>query len=287
MSNCGYNALKNSEDYPQALPQGYRLLDMYVVGRVLGQGGYGITYLGIEKNTGEKIAIKEYFPRETAQRDYETNCIESISIKDREYFEKGKGNFLQEARVLAKFAGIPNIVEIRGCFEENNTAYIIMEYIEGITFQQYITQRGGKIPWKDACEKLMPVISEITDADGNIVYEVADIGSCMDLQVIIPDTYKGKPVVSIQKYAFCDDDFEEIIIPDSIYFIDERAFYECTKLKEIVIPSSVTDMHHWAFLGSAITTIYCEADSQPVGWEEDWNAVDSIDKANVIWGYHE
>lgn len=151
------------EKYPFALPHGHVLCDKYILGRVLGQGGYGITYLAMDKWLGMKVAVKEYFPEIGATRTISTCHVTASSIQKQEEYQKGKEDFLQEARVLAAFTNNPNIVRIHGYFEENGTAYFVMDYIEGISLQKYIANQGGHIHWRDAYEKLLPIIKALEE----------------------------------------------------------------------------------------------------------------------------
>ena len=103
----------------RALPAGKVLSDYRIEG-ILGQGGFGITYLATDTNLGRKVAIKEYFPREFAARDSTLTIRASGNDADRETFNWGLTRFLEEARILARFEH-PNIVAVRRFFEANGT----------------------------------------------------------------------------------------------------------------------------------------------------------------------
>lgn len=160
---CHYDLQSDRTKYPLALPIGYVLYDMYVLGRVLGQGGYGITYLAWDNILCTRVAVKEYFPEVGAARDIHTCHVTANSAQKMAEYQSGKENFLKEARVLASFSKNPNIVHIYSCFEENGTAYFAMDYISGISLQHYIRMKGGKITWTDAYGKLMPIIAALED----------------------------------------------------------------------------------------------------------------------------
>lgn len=112
----------------KALTPGYEVL-WYTIDRVLGQGGFGITYLAHDRNLDRAVAIKEYLPTSFAfrQEDY---SVKPITGDHRENFVWGLGSFLKEAQTLARFSH-PNIVRVHSVFEENNTAYMVMEYEHG------------------------------------------------------------------------------------------------------------------------------------------------------------
>ena len=125
------------------LRPGTILDNKYLVGNCLGEGGFGITYIGRDLSLDIKIAIKEYYPNGYANRN---NTIDqnvfATTESQKHYFYKGKDNFLEEARKVAKFLGEPGIVGIREYFEANGTAYIIMEYLEGENLASYIKRNG-------------------------------------------------------------------------------------------------------------------------------------------------
>lgn len=125
------------------LKSGKILNNRYVIEKVLGEGGFGITYKGIDKLLAVEVAVKEYFPQGFVTRN--NVYSEEITITQMKYedlFQKGKERFLSEARVLAKFNKESGIVSVTDFFEENNTAYIVMEYLDGITLKDYIENNG-------------------------------------------------------------------------------------------------------------------------------------------------
>ena len=121
-----------------ALPQGYRL-EEYELLRVLGFGGFGMTYLGFDHNLDKGVAIKEYLPSEIATRTRDHSVAPQASDL-REDFEWGLDRFLDEARTLARFQH-PNIVQVYRFFEAHGTAYIVMEYVEGETLSAYLERK--------------------------------------------------------------------------------------------------------------------------------------------------
>jgi formylglycine-generating enzyme required for sulfatase activity len=118
-----------------ALPEGYRL-HWYRIGRVLGQGGFGITYLATDTNLHKQVAIKEYLPLEFVVREGDSR-VRPFTEDRKQLFQWGLERFLQEARTLAKFIH-PNIVRVFAVFEANDTAYMVMEYEQGSSFQDLI-----------------------------------------------------------------------------------------------------------------------------------------------------
>ncbi len=148
------------EKYPLALPQGAILAGQYVISRVLGQGGFGITYQAADHKTGRTVAVKEFFPDTMAARTDRTT-VSAFSGERGESFAYGKACFLKEAETLAQFIGNEHIVRVFSYFEENGTAYFVMEFIEGTSFDQYIKDHGGKIPYEEAEKVMLPVIDAL------------------------------------------------------------------------------------------------------------------------------
>ena len=125
-------------DFKHALPKGY-LLEDYRLLRVLGEGGFSVTYLAQDVNLGNQVAIKEYLPNEFAVRDGTTVYAKSAGSRDD--FEWGLERFLEEARILARFQH-PNVVRVIRRFQANNTAYIVMDYEEGASLAQLLARHG-------------------------------------------------------------------------------------------------------------------------------------------------
>lgn len=146
---------------PHHLPPGTVLMDRYLVGRVLGEGGFGITYIGCDLRLELKVAIKEYYPVDRATRNASASLeVTNFIGPSAKSYERGKHKFLSEAQVMARLDKQHVIVSVRDFFEINNTAYIVMEYIEGITFHELVEKKGGRIP----PEELFPMIEPLFHA---------------------------------------------------------------------------------------------------------------------------
>ena len=157
---CGYDPEADGKKYPLALKEGAILNGRYTVGRVLGQGGFGITYIAQDYQTKERVAIKEYLPGEFASRT-QNQSIQAFSGDQEETFAYGKAQFLEEAKTLAAFNGDAHIVRIYSYFEENNTAYFVMEYVDGAALDKYMAQRGGRLPVEEAKRLLLPLMESL------------------------------------------------------------------------------------------------------------------------------
>ena len=148
-----------NQDYPLALPQGSVLAGQYVIEKVLGQGGFGITYKAYDHASKQYVAIKEFFPDSMATRAAST--VIPFTGEREESYKYGITCFLQEAQTLAQFIGNDNIVRIYTYFEENGTAYFAMEYVEGESFDVYIKQHGGKLSFDEAAKILVPIMDAL------------------------------------------------------------------------------------------------------------------------------
>ena len=161
-TQCGYGGEPNISEYPLALNEGSILANQYVVGRVLGQGGFGITYLALDRLLGVRVAIKEFLPEGMAVRTGGTANLTVYSGERQESFAYGVEQFIDEARALAKFIGNRNIAAVRSYFNENNTAYFVMEYVDGTSFKNYIASKGGSVDYADAVRVLAPVMDALS-----------------------------------------------------------------------------------------------------------------------------
>ena len=158
---CGFDLSENVKKYPVALRAGTLLNHRYMVGRVLGQGGFGITYVAYDQNLGSRVAVKEYMPGEMAARP-DGKTVSPMAGNREEEFRYGRERFQEEARTLAKFTGQPGIAGATDYFDENGTSYFVMEYVEGISFKTYIANEGGKISIEEALDVMIPVLRALT-----------------------------------------------------------------------------------------------------------------------------
>jgi len=147
----------------RVLAPGICLNHTYIIDDVLGEGGFGITYSGKNKTTGKRVAIKEYFPSGLAVRTEQADAffLCPVSSKNKEAFLHGRQRFLNEAKVLKEFQYLESIVSVYDVFEENNTAYIVMDYIEGPTLKQYV-EENGCLCFTELLSLMAPVIRALS-----------------------------------------------------------------------------------------------------------------------------
>ncbi len=159
---CGYKKDTAPESLLHLSP-GQVLNGKYLLGRVLGHGGFGITYLAYDLTLNLKLAIKEYLPQQLAYRTGEDPAVSFYKSSIAEEFKYGLDRFLEEAQTLARFNEHPNIVSVRDYFEANNTAYLVMNYLEGVTLHSYLESKGGKVPVEQALSIFLPVLDALKE----------------------------------------------------------------------------------------------------------------------------
>lgn len=164
---CGFdNRTGKGRDlsYGVSLMPGTILSGRYIVGKTLGQGGFGITYLALDLQTGEKFAIKEFFPSHLVVRQesgLKTN-VQPNSSKDEDIFRYGLKKFKEEAELLASFRNQKHIVSIHRFFYENNTGYFVMEFIDGVSLKDYVKRMNGRLLYPDVVGIFEPVLMAIS-----------------------------------------------------------------------------------------------------------------------------
>ena len=156
---CGYVHGTPAREAYHIIP-GAVLAGRYTIGRVLGFGGFGITYIGYDRVLETKVAIKEYMPGEFSTRMPNQLLVTVYSGEREEQFKDGMLKIIDEARRLAQFQDEPNIVHIFDCFEANNTAYIVMEFLDGESVKELLA-REGRLPVEQALDITLKVISAL------------------------------------------------------------------------------------------------------------------------------
>ncbi|MDD6856880.1 MAG: protein kinase [Lachnospiraceae bacterium] len=158
---CGFDKTTYAPS-PRSLRPFTILSGKYLVGKVIGEGGFGITYIGFNLDTELPVAIKEYFPSELATRDITAgNALSIFAGESQQLYKEGLEKYLREARNLTMFSDLPGIVTVKDFFYENETAYIIMEYINGITLKQHLIKVGGRMSQSEVTKMMKPVLESM------------------------------------------------------------------------------------------------------------------------------
>ena len=171
--HCGFVPGTPAEEAIHMNP-GTVLHGRYLIGKVLGYGGFGVTYIGWDSKLEQKVAIKEYLPGEFSTRMPGRSQVSVFSGDKAEQFADGMHKFVEEARRLARFQNEPGIVTVFDSFEENNTAYIVMEYLDGETLTERL-KRDGKIQEDEAVAMLLPLMESLekVHAEGILHRDIA------------------------------------------------------------------------------------------------------------------
>ncbi|GFP75490.1 protein kinase domain-containing protein [Clostridium fungisolvens] len=157
---CGY--LQSYETItPNSLPPRTILNGKYMVGKVLGHGGFGITYISWDLIGSRKVAIKEFMPDGLVARSLGVSMVSFFSDEKKANFKYGLEKFLDEARMIYKYNSSPNIIYVYEFFEENGTAYYVMEYLDGMDLNQYLKLKGGKLGFEEMLNLITPVFSAL------------------------------------------------------------------------------------------------------------------------------
>ena len=160
--HCGY-AEGTEPELATYMRPGAILKERYVIGSALGHGGFSVTYLAWDALLLHKVAIKEYLPSEYATRRPGESRLTVFTGKEGEYFQFGKEKFLDEAKRLSAFQDEEGIVHVYDCFSANETAYLVMEYLDGITLSEYLKKESavspqGRIAPEKAIAMLTPIM---------------------------------------------------------------------------------------------------------------------------------
>ena len=246
------------ETEPFALKPGTILDGKYLVGEMLGQGGFGITYIGFDLLLEQKVAIKEYYPMSTGMvsRENSTTVVWSSAVMQKSGMEKGFDSFLKEARKMAKLGGIPGVVGVKSVFIQNETAYIVMDFIEGETLLKKL-QREGPMDYGTCVSLMTPIMQALSEVhkhgiihrdispdnimvqnDGRLI--LLDLGAAKDLDIQGKDgNMQSSQMVAKQGFSPVEQYGRDGKIGSwtDVYAMAATIYYCCTG----VLPPSATD----------------------------------------------
>ena len=254
---CGrpYGSVK-AESF--ALKPGTILDGKYLVGEMLGQGGFGITYIGFDLLLEQKIAIKEYFPMSTGMvsREGRSTVVWSDAVMQKSGVEKGFDSFLKEARKMAKLRSIPSVVGVNSVFIQNETAYIVMDFIEGETLLKKL-QREGPMDYGTCVSLMTPIMQALSEVhkhgiihrdispdnimvqnDGRLI--LLDLGAAKDLDIQGKDgNMQSSQMVAKHGFSPVEQYGRDGKIGSwtDVYAMAATIYYCCTG----VLPPSATD----------------------------------------------
>ncbi len=157
---CGYTDGTAPKEPLHIIP-GTEIKNRYLIGTTLGFGGFGITYIAWDKTLKQKVAIKEYFPGDFATRMPGESRVTAFKGEMTQQYQAGLKRFMSEAQKLAKYGHVEGIVSIYDIFHENETAYIVMEYLEGQDVKSYLKDKGGKLTYDETMEIITPILKTL------------------------------------------------------------------------------------------------------------------------------
>ena len=132
----------------------------YIVGKLLGSGGFGNTYLAFDTEFEVKVAIKEFYPKGILVRTDDRKTLVSVE-SEKDNYQYGLDKFINEAEILEKFREAPTIVAIQDVFKENGTAYMVMEYLEGMTLEEKLTNSREPMTEKEVVKVIYPLLKTL------------------------------------------------------------------------------------------------------------------------------
>ena len=161
--SCGWQ-MSSELDNALYLPAGHLLNNRYTIGRVIGVGGFGIVYIAWDNNLDVRVAVKEFLPKEYVARSSNHVSIAPYTGSADTDFSLGVEKFLEEAKALARFQEHPGIVTVHESFRANNTAYMVMQYLDGMTLKEYLKlQPGEKIAFNVAVKAMIPIMDALRE----------------------------------------------------------------------------------------------------------------------------
>lgn len=220
--HCGYYQNEQTEDESKkhALPPGTMLSGKYYIGKVLGIGGFAITYVAYNYALQCKVAVKEYFPEGVAQRSSDGHSVEVAYGQDEFQYRAGLDQFATESHRLATVGNHQGIVNIFESFYENDTAYIAMEYIDGVTLDSLLMQ-NGPMKYTDLAKIIMPICSSLDRihkiehiihrdiAPDNIILQENGRAKLIDFGASLDSGHTNENIILKHGYAPIEQYYEE------------------------------------------------------------------------------
>jgi len=188
------------------LSPGTVLIGKYIVGKSLGRGGFGATYVAYSNDLGKPVAIKEYLPVTISYRETGSETVSLISEDKREVFEKGAAKFFEEAKTISRFNGSDNIVNVYEFFHANNTVYYSMELLDGVDLKKYINLCRGKLSEYEVINILGHLCNALNTihSTGTLHRDISpdNVFICYDGRIKLIDFGSAKQVVGDESNSF-------------------------------------------------------------------------------------
>lgn len=157
--NCGYS--NDAPHLPSYLAPGTLLNDRYIAGKLLRYNGEGATYIGFDKVTGTKVTIKEYMPDAICSRKKGQTSV-TVDQNKLPLYKTYMSEFVELNKALMKARGMSHIQTVLDIFPQNNTAYVVFEYITGISLKNYLSNCSGELSWERVKELFPPILTTLS-----------------------------------------------------------------------------------------------------------------------------
>ena len=161
--HCGFD--DRTYTYPPYVLQPFTPLNgKYIIGKMLGAGGFGITYIAMDTALDKVVAVKEFFVQQSMYRHTTISSdvtVSTTSHGQQKIYDVNRIKFEQEAKTLARLTNTPGIVRVYDYFRENNTSYMVLEYLSGMTLKDYVKRQGGRLSYDEVIRKLTPVMTSL------------------------------------------------------------------------------------------------------------------------------
>lgn len=161
---CGYDAATHKEKFPYALKPGTVLNGQYIIGRVVDIDTAGIIYAAREVQSGQRLEIKEFMNTDLALRETSGQIVPLDGRQ--ELFEESRAEFIKEAKTVAGFGRMENVIHVQDVFEANGTACFAMEHVDGCCLTEYVRVMGGKLTEASAKRILLPIMDAMDKLHG-------------------------------------------------------------------------------------------------------------------------
>ena len=157
---CGHVNVRTRMEY-DALPVGTVIGGRYIIGRLMGRGGFGMIYLAYDEQSEKPVAVKEFFPDGTAARSQDNICVEPMTALQEESYSAGLERFFNEAEIISGFRECSEVIGIYDVFRENGTAYYAMEFVHGASLKNFAETNSAISPGQAVyiAKRLLPSLN--------------------------------------------------------------------------------------------------------------------------------
>jgi len=265
---CGCN--HEFQNQSHQLVAGSLLRKRYLVGKALDHNGRGITYLGWDCIRNEKVVIKEFYPWLCYQENSKTD---TLSVKKEACYQQSMARFLRDMEAFTRLAPISQLVTVYEIFEENQTVYVVQEYISGMTLAEYVSGHGGKLSMNETIPILQPLMKALHRVHkagltyrnihpGSIILDAEGNAKLLEVDVIDPTEYRKE-----------NDDFPAGVNTMEFCFMAMEQLTVRGKLGGWTDVYAMCAIIYFCLTGFAPKDVIHRLEE---GWNPDWNAIEGL-----------